>query len=32
MQLIADAETGVARSIMMAQQNYCDRHFKLWKK
>jgi phage gp29-like protein len=30
--VIADAETGVARSIMMAQQNYCDRHFKLWKK
>lgn len=30
--VIADAETGVARSIMMAQQNYCDRNFKLWKK
>ena len=30
--VIADAETGVARGIMMAQQNYCDRSFKLWRK
>lgn len=28
--VIADAETGIARSIMMSQQNYCDSHFKLW--
>lgn len=28
--VIADAETGIAVSVMKAQQNYCDSHFRHW--
>ncbi len=30
--VIADEETGIAVSVMKAQQNYCDGHFKHWRR